>query len=166
MKKLIIALLCVVLLAGCGAKETFETVDDLVVQPAMAQAQQVYLSFPEETAVETMDNGTRGKLYLCDGYTITVQTYASGDLDRTVEETTGFSRERISLIETLQNNVKHYDCAWSAVGENGDQICRAAILDDGNYHYVVTLMTPAENAESLRQTWQAILGSVSLLNTD
>ena len=165
-KKWIIVLLSVFVLAGCDAKETFETVDDLAITPAVADAQRVHISFPEETLMQTMEDASGGKLYLCDGYTITVQAFASGDLERTVQETTGFSTDRISLIETHVNNVVRYDCAWSAAGEAGDQVCRAAILDDGNYHYVVTMMTPAENAENLVQTWQMVLGSVSLLSTD
>ena len=159
-------LLLVFVLTGCEAKETFETVDDLAITPAVTEAKRVHVSFPEETLVQTMEDASGGKLYLCDGYTITVETFSSGDLERTVQETTGYSTDRISLIQTKAGNAMRYDCAWSAAGEAGDQVCRAAILDDGDYHYVVTMMTPAENAENLIQTWQVVLGSVSLFSTD
>lgn len=166
MKKLWILLLCVFLLTGCGAKETFETVDDLYITEVSAYPKDVSLALPEEAAVSVMDNGEGGRLYLCDGYVLTVQTMTSGDLEKTLLETTGFSKEDLTLMETDYYGTTRYDCVWSNAGENGDQVCRAAILDDGTCHYVVTVMAPAETAGQLRQTWQSLLDSISLISTD
>lgn len=166
MKRLWILLLCVFLLGGCGAKETFETVDDSFVSPVSAPMKQVSLSLPKEAAISVMDNGEGGRLYLCDGYVLTVQTMDSGDLQKTLRETTGFSKENLTLMETDHYGTTRYDCVWTSAGETGDQVCRAAILDDGNCHYVVSVMAPAETAGQLRQTWQSLLDSISLISTD
>lgn len=165
-KRLWILLLCVFLLTGCGAKETFETVDDLYLTPASASMKQVSLALPKEAAISVMDNGEGGRLYLCDGYVLTVQTMESGDLEKTLLETTGFSKNDLTLMETDHYGTTRYDCVWTSAGETGDQVCRAAILDDGTCHYVVTVMAPAENAGGLRQTWQNLLDSISLISTD
>lgn len=166
MKKLWILLLCGFLLAGCGAKETFETVDDSFATPVSASVKQVSLSLPKEAAVTVMDNGEGGRLYLCDGYVLTVQTMESGDLQRTLRETTGFSKEDLTLMETDHYGTARYDCVWTSAGETGDQVCRAAILDDGTCHYVVSVMAPAETAGELKETWQNLLDSISLISTD
>lgn len=166
MKKLWAVLILVTLLAGCGAKQTFETVSDLNDVSAMAQMQQVELSLPEEAAAPSIENPEAGKLYLCDGYTLAVQTMESGDLDKTLRQLTGYGRSQLTLMQTNRNGIDRYECVWSAVGEDGDQIGRAVILDDGCYHYSVTTMASAQRAGELATTWQEIFDSVKLVSTD
>ena len=47
MKKCWMFLVLAVLLCGCGAKETFETVADDLVQPVMASPRQITVQLPE-----------------------------------------------------------------------------------------------------------------------
>lgn len=163
-KKLaIMALLCV-LLTGCTAKETFETVDDLYVQPA-AQPQFLHLDMPEEAAVPTLEHETTGSIYLCDGYTMTVQVLPGGSLDTTLAQLTGFPSDRLTTMHTKQADVDRYECVWTAAGEGEDQVGRLVVLDDGSYHYAVTVMAPAETAGQLTKTWQKLLNS-AVLSTD
>lgn len=166
MKKLWAVLILATLLAGCGAKQTFETVSDLNDVSAMAQMQQVELSLPEEAATPSMENPDAGKLYLCDGYTLTVQTLESGDLDKTLRQLTGYGRSQLTLMQTNRNGIDRYECVWSAAGEEGDQIGRAVILDDGSYHYSVTAMASAQRAGEFTAIWQEIFDSVKLVSTD
>ena len=166
MKRIIIAAASALLLVGCGTQETFETVDDTLVQPVLAPMQQVQISLPKDAAMPTMDNGENGKIYLCDGYTVTVQTFSGGDLNETLLQVTGFSRESLTMMETRQGETVRYDCSWSAMGEGENQVCRCAILDDGIYHYVVTVMAPESQAGTLQESWQNMLSSITLLNTD
>lgn len=166
MKKLLLVLVCAVMLTGCGAQDTMETIADDNVTPVMVQIQQVQVTLPNEAAVATLESTDAGKLYLCDGYVVTVQTMEAGDLDRTLRQCTGFSRKQLTVMETVKNEIKRYDCVWSAAGEGGDQVARAAILDDGSYHYVVTVMADFESAGDLAKTWQEILDSITLNRID
>ena len=165
MKKIIAVLALGLLLTGCGGQLTLETVLDTYETPA-AQAQQVELTLPEDAALATIGSADTGKLYLCDGYSVTVQTVGAGDLDHTLRQTTGFAKEQLTVIQTHVGDITHYDCVWSALGEEGEQTCRGVILDDGCYHYVVTVMADAEIAGQLTETWNEILRSVTLINTD
>lgn len=162
MKRLRIILALSLLLTGCGAQQTFETVDDVQAAPVMAQMQKISFVLPDEAAVPAIENGDGEKLYLCDGYTIAVQTMEAGDLGRTLRQLTGFDRDQLTLMQTEQTGIKRYDCVWSAAGEGGDQVCRAAVLDDGSYHYAVTVMAEFSTAGDLTETWRTILNSVSL----
>ena len=164
MKKLAIFGLLCLLLTGCGAKETFETVDDLYLQPA-AQPQFLHLDMPEEAAVPTMEHEENGSVYLCDGYTMTVQVLPGDSLDATLNQLTGFTSDRLTLMHTKQAETDRYESVWSAVGEGEDQVGRLVILDDGNYHYAVTVMAPAETAGELTKTWQKLLNS-AVISTD
>lgn len=163
MKKCVVLILCLVLLlAGCGSQQTLETIADDLLQPVMAPMQQLKLTLPENASAMVMEHESMGKLYICDGYTVTVQTMAGGDLDETIRELTGFSRENLTVMQTHQNGVHRTSCVWTAVGEGGDQVGRALILDDGHYHYTVTVMAEAELAGELDSDWQNIFDSAAL----
>ena len=166
MKKCWILLALTLFLTGCGTQETFETISDVQDMSVMAQMQQLELSLPEEAAAASMENPDAGKIYLCDGYTLTVQTMGSGDLDRTLRQLTGYSKEQLTVMETQQGSIKRYESVWSAAGEGGDQVGRTVILDDGSYHYAVTVMADFGAAGDLTPAWQKILRSVRLVSTD
>lgn len=159
MKKCWIIVLCGVLLSGCGARETFETISDSYVAGAAAAALQVKVELPEDAAVVTMENQDGGKLYLCDDYCVTVQTLAGGNLDGTVRTVTGYGLDDLTLMETTQGNLTRYDLVWTSAGEGGDQVGRAAILDDGNYHYVLSAMADAGKTEAVSEDWQQLFQS-------
>lgn len=165
MKKCWIILALFLLLTGCGAQETFETISDNYAAPVSAALYEVQVALPEEAAAPAMEAEDGSKLYLCDGYTVTVQTMESGDLDRTLRETTGFNKDSLTVMETQKDGFKRYECVWSAAGEGEDAVGRAVILDDGSCHYVVTVMANYTQAGALSAAWQHILDSVTLVST-
>jgi len=166
MKKCLFLLLLPLLLTGCGDQETYETVSDEILQPVAAIAQQTVVQLPDGAAVSVMQNDEEGTLYFCQGYTMTMQTMEAGDLNRTVKAVTGYGKDDLQLIRSGSHDAVRYDCVWAAAGEGEDQVGRAAILDDGNYHYVLTCMTGASQAEALQEHWQALFESFSLASTD
>ena len=149
-------------LTGCGMAETFETVGDDLLQPVMGQIRQIDLDLPESAAAPVMNEDDGGKLYLCDGYVLTVQTLDGGDLNRTVRNLSGFSVEDITILETHTQGIKRYDWVWSAAGEGGDQVGRAVVLDDGSHHYCVTVMADEQTAGSLDDQWTRLFATVAL----
>ncbi len=166
MKKVCILMFLVALLSGCAAQPVFETVSDQLEAPVMAQMQQLKVALPKEATAPTLQNEENGALYLCDGYTLSIQTMEAGDLDATMRSLTGFSKDQLTVMETAKHGIKRYDCVWSAAGEGGDQVARAVILDDGSYHYAVTVMTDFASAGDLAATWKEILDSVKFSDTD
>ena len=163
MKKLAILLLISVLLSGCGTRETFETVSDNVIQSVMGVEREVELQLPSHAASPVVNTDDGGKLYLCDGYALTVQTLSAGDLDRTVRSLSGFGADQVAVMETAMQSVKRYEWVWSAAGEGGDQMGRALVLDDGNRHYCLTVMAQAQAAGALESEWSGIFSSFRLV---
>ena len=161
MKKICVILAVILLLSGCAAKETFETVGDENIQQVAGAAQQIQVVLPQEAAAQTVQN-EYGQLYFCDGYEITLQTMEAGDLDRTLRQLTGFGADSLTVIETGLTAAARYDCVWTAAGEGGDMVGRAAILDDGSYHYCMTVMAAEEDAGALRDTWKDLFDSFTL----
>lgn len=165
-KKLGIVLALGLVLSGCGAQETFETVSDLYAQPVSATLQQVVLDLPDEASATVMQSETAGTMYLCDDYTITLQTMESGDLDKTLRAATGYGKDQLQLMQTRIGNTKRYECAFVSAGEAENQVGRVCILDDGSYHYVLTVMAGEYEAGELTQTWKTLMESFRLVSPE
>ena len=161
-----IVLLAALLFAGCQAQDTMETVADDLALPVSATMMHAVYSLPQEAALAVMGSDEEGSVYLCDGYTVTVQTLPGGDLDETLRKTTGFSASELTLMQTAQDGCDLVQCAWSAVSEEGEQVGRLKLLDDGAYHYVISCMAPAQNAQELLPVWQDLFGSFRLVSPE
>ena len=166
MKKCCLLALVLLMLSGCGAQEAFESLSDDYIQPVSAPVWQVVLDVPQDASVTVLEGENTGKLYLCDDYTVAVQTFASGDLHTTLRTLTGYEKENLTLIQTLQDGAKRYECVWSAAGEGGDQVGRACLLDDGNYVYAVTVMAEETRAGELSDVWQELFDSFRLVSPE
>ncbi len=161
-KRLSIFLLFCVLLTGCSTTETFETLGPIQHQPEAAPAMaSVQLALPESAAVEAFGGGSES-VYDCDSYTLVLQTFLSGDLHSTVKSLSGFSPENLTVMESGFGEVMRYDWVWTAAGESGDMICRASVLDDGNYHYCISTLASAQDAGVLATEWNKLFSSFSL----
>ena len=160
MKKLLI-LMVMLLLSGCGAEETFETVADEMALQVLAQPREIQMTLPEETLLPAMESDGR-TLYLCNGYDVAVQTLSSGDLNATIRQLSGFDREELTIMETDSGAYRCYEFVWTAATDLGEQVGRAMILDDGTYHYTLTAMAPAEKALNYQEIWNGLFESFGI----
>ncbi len=160
MKKLLVILIVMLLLTGC-ATQTFETVDDLNDVQAIATPATLLLDLPEEAAAPAMQ-GASGTLYFCGDYDIMVEVMPSGNLSNTLQTLTGFEGNELDLMQTVRCGVDCYEGVWSAAGEAGDHVGRVLVLDDGSFHYCVSIMSMAEDAGHCTEQWNEILESVAL----
>lgn len=161
MKKCIAIGMLALLLSGCGAEETMETIADELVLPVMAQPQEISVELPGEAAMPAVESDS-GRIYVCDDYEIVIQNYSSGDLNATVQELSGYSLDDLTVMATTQDGVDRYDFVWASAGEGGDQLGRAVILDDGDYHYTMSVTRPAATTETSQITWSQVFGSFAL----
>ena len=161
MKQLAIIALALCLV-GCKAKSELETLSDEIVAEPAAAAQPMQIPMPPDAAVAVFQGEDGSTLYLCDGYTVTVQTYEAGDLSKTLLDATGFSADSLRPMQTKQGENIRYDCVWTAAGEGEEQVGRLALIDDGNYHYVLSAMAPASQTGRLQQPWQSLFDGFAL----
>lgn len=162
MKKLFLIALAVLMLSGCGSQPVFETVDDLPVSGEPAQAKEIVVSLPKGASVPTLEGENNACLYDCGDYILTTHVFSGGDIDGTLQMLTGFPGANLSHMKTKQQNMDRYDCVWTAAGENGEEVGRAVVLDDGAYHYAVSVLADAELAGELLGQWKTVLNSVKL----
>ncbi|MBR2421681.1 MAG: hypothetical protein IKB09_04950 [Oscillospiraceae bacterium] len=165
MKRILLLLLLAAFLTGCGAKETFEVVEDIIPAEPVLAAKQFFVSLPDEAVTPTFQTDSE-ELYVCADYTISKQILPSGDTERTITAVTGMTSEELEVIKTTHAAYDRYDLVWTAAGEDGPQLGRACIFDDGNYHYVLTTLSGEETAGRLRQEMQQMYDSCKLLDPD
>ena len=162
MKKLWVIPILALLLAGCGGEKTLETVGDVEETPTIATHQRVLLQLPEELSTPVLQSEKTGTLYICDDYSVTVQTVAAGDLNKTIHNATGMNREDLQIMQTEEKGVKRYRWVWATGGENGVEVGRGCVLDDGHYHYVLTAMADEKAATRVQPAWKEIFSSFRL----
>ena len=159
MKRWLWMIVLAVLLCGCKAEETLETVSDEWIVPVMAQPREISVRLPDNVVVPVMEQDGR-KLYMGQNYEILLETLAAGDLNDTIRTISGFEKEQLTVLQTRQEELDRYEFVWTATGERGELLGRAVILDDGDYHYCMTVLRDAE--ESI-VVWQDVFSSFALL---
>ena len=147
------------LLCGCGAEQTMETVQDEWMVPAMAQPREISVRLPEELWAPALEQDDR-RLFMGQGYEILLETLDSGDLNATVRTLSGYETEQLTVLETRQGDADRYDFVWTTAGERGDRLGRAAILDDGTYHYCLSVLRDAGETQIV---WRDVFGSFELV---
>lgn len=164
LKKWFLLLLMMGMLTGC-ASPTFETLGDIPHQQVAAPTpRKVVLTLPEEAqqAVWSQNGDT---MYLCDDYTIHLQTLNAGDLQGSIRQISGFDREKLTVMESVCGDHDRYEWVWTAPGEGGDAVFRCVLLSDGDFHYALTVSADATEAGGLTDQWNALLGSFCLEKT-
>lgn len=160
MKKCLIIVALVLVLAGCSTP-TLENVGDVYAPDAQLQMRNLTFDLPEDADTQVLESDS-GKLYFCDGYEISVQTFSSGDLNDTLLQISGYDRSRVTVFQTKEGTAERYDCVWVSAGDGGDEVHRAVILDDGRYHYCLCVTAAAMEAGSLQDSWSSLFSSVGL----
>ena len=161
MKRMLVFALVMMLLSGCAAEETLETIADDLVQPVMAQPREIAVSLPGEASIPTMEGDT-GRMYLADDYEIYIQTLESGDLDATIQTVSGYSKDSLTVINTKSDGIERYEFVWVSAGENGERLGRGVVLDDGSHHYVMTVLRDADTTETSQIVWNDVFSSFRL----
>ena len=161
MKFMTMLLILSALLCGCGQGQTVETVTDTLETEPLPEPREVSVELPGEAAVPAMEDGG-SRYYLCKDYEISMDTRPSGDLRQTIRDLSGCDPETLTVLETAEPGAKRYDFVWTSAGEKGQRLGRAAVMDDGNYHYTLSVLRDADSTESLQVVWRQVFSSFHL----
>lgn len=162
MKQFFLLLLAAALLCGCGAEQTVETVADEWVVPVMAVPKEISLTLPGEASVCAVESDS-GRLYIGDGYEVAVQTLSGGDMDATLRTLTGFSQKELTVMQTGSGSIKRYEFVWACAGEGGQKLGHGVLLDDGDYHYCLSILRDAEPKEISQVIWSEVIQSFEVI---
>lgn len=161
MKKLLLFLLLPVLLCGCGARETMETIADQTVEVLAARPARISVRLPEGAVAPVLD--TEGQqVYLAEDYEIIIETLSSGNLSETIRSLSGYDKDSLTVMETQCQGITRYDFVWTSAGEPGERLGRAVILDDGCYHYCMTVLRDTDTTQNTQIVWSDVFQSFAL----
>ena len=138
-----------------------ETVADVWDVPAMANPREILVDLPEDAAASVLESDA-GCIYMGEDYEILLETMEAGDLDGTLRKLCGKGKEELTVLEREQEGLKRYEFVWAAAGETGEQLGRCAVLDDGSYHYCLTVLYPAEAEKTSNVAWSEVFQSFSV----
>ena len=158
MKKLCLLLTLAVLLCGCNKKDYETRAAPCGVEEITAPGV-ISIDVPDGLSAPVMSTQEGDRLYIADHYEVSLQTMAGGDIDATLKSCTGFDSSRLTLLETAKDGLKRYDCAFTALGEAAQTVGRLTVLDDGNYHYVLTVITDGAYGAEMTAAWQQLSDS-------
>ena len=83
-----------------------------------------------------------------------------------VKTLTGKPSEELQIIKTVHDTHDRYDFVWTAAGEEGLQLGRACILDDGNYHYTLSTLAQEQASGALQKTFSDMYDSCKLISPE
>ncbi len=158
MKKMLCVLAVMLGLCGCSGPEYETMADEYTPLPAQEKAN-VVIALAQEVETAAFGGDDSRSLTFCDGYTVCQETFDAGDLNKTLQTVTGYSRDQLTLLKQMQSGAVRYDFVFTCAGEGGSQICRGSILDDGNYHYVLTAMASEALSGALQGSWESLFSS-------
>lgn len=162
MRKWVCVALMLFLLTGCGKEETLETISDAYVEPVSAQPGKISVELPDDVVAPVMDS-TSEQVYLCSGYEIIIETKVGGDLNDTIQTICGYDKKDVTIMTTQDGDAQRHEFVWASAGEEGERIGRAVILDDGNYHYCMSILRDADTTEGSQIVWGNVFNSFHLV---
>lgn len=167
LKKWISLILTTLLLSGCGAEPVYETIGDVWAndEPVFAPAG-IEFAAPEDAQMEVMEGDSGEKIYRIGDWELWTGTYTAGDLSATLEEVTGLQSGNLTVISRQVGNYACHETAWTTTGEDGTWVAQTAVIEDGGYHYALSMMVPQEDADQLGRFFTQVLGSVNLAYID
>lgn len=156
----LLLILMTILLCGCTTQETFETIADESVRTVMAQPREISVRLPDNAVAPVLEGETE-QVYMSEDYEIVIETLSAGDLDATIRNICGYGRDQLTIMETQWDDVTRYEFVWAAAGEKGDRLGRAVVLDDGQFHYCMSVLRDAETVTQV--VWRDVFASFTLV---
>ena len=119
MKKLCFLLVLMMCLSGCVHNElpVMETVADDVMEPVTAEPKPMAVWLPEGAAAQTV--AVAGECYTWGECELRLLTLPGGDIRATLQQLTGLSPDRLTVMEYERDGLQLYQTVWSATGEEG-----------------------------------------------
>ena len=165
MKILLIFVLLLYSMAGCGTQVVYETIGNSCEEPQpVAQPCELQLRLPEGTVMETMDADGSG-YYTLGQWEIWTRVLPGGDLHQTLQTIAPVDPDGLTLIKREINGYECVETTWSAAGEEGESVVRAGVIQDGGYHYCICLCVPQSDAREAEELFGQIFRTAVLTDT-
>ena len=154
-----LALLC----ACSAAAPVWETVsdgEDMAAFSAQDAPYTMHFDVPADAVETAGENGQPVYVQQNGGYTIAGRTLYAANAESAVHMLTGQAAESVCVIETVKYGLPAYHFTWYE--QETQQLCRAAMIMDGQMCYVLTVSQPEGLGTEYDNTVQQVFASWSL----
>ena len=162
MRRILVFFAAALLLSGCGSEAVFETVADEWAAPVMAKPREISVRLPDHVVAPVLES-ENGQIYLCEDYEILIEQKEAGDVAGTIQSLCGYTMSELTVLQRKEEFGSRYEFVWACAGEAGERLGRAVILDDGNYHYCMSVLRPAGEEKTSQIVWSDVFSSFSLV---
>lgn len=165
MKKCVVWVMAALLLTGCAAEPVYETIGDVWAnsEPVSAPGM-IEFAMPDGAQMEVLEESA-SRCYTVGEWEIWTQVCPGGDIRSTMAQVTGIGADALTIVTRQMQGMACYETAWSTTGEDGMKVGRTAVMDDGNYHYCVSVTVPETDANEVAEFYGQILDSVTVSDT-
>lgn len=158
-------LLCVLLvLTGCSAIPTWETVEDMVPSvPASAWQEEAYViqaGLPAGAALTAESVGC--KIYEAGDMEIETTTFLSSDLNSAVKRLSGYEADRVSILQTSRFGMPEYRFAWYSQTAEGGRLYQTDLVMDDAVCYAVVCSMPEDAGGSFTEEVRPVFAAFGL----
>lgn len=164
--KIILAWIAMVgVLCGCAAEPVYETIADSWEQTAPAASPgKMEVPLPEGAEMEVME-ALGDSYYRVGNWELWTKVLTGGDVQKSFEALSALDVRGLTVLERDRGDLRCYETTWAVTSEEGGQVVRAGILDDGNYHYCICLSAPEDEAGDAGQVFSEVFQAVRITNT-
>jgi len=168
MRRIFPFLALLMLFSGCEkrAEIVYETVTDVLPVCAVADAPyQIEVALPGDAVEITSD--VTGTLYEASNgaYSIFTRVMVSDSLDAAVYALSGFAQPQIR-VDSDANSAQICQFAWCSAGEQGEMVCRAKVIRQGDYCYALCFSLKEGLGREYNGCMNDVFSSFSLIPTE
>lgn len=165
MKIGLLLLITALVLSGCTAEPTFETIGN-VWENSHAEELPASIEFglPDDIVMEVMESDDNCRSYQIGDWMLWTEICNGGDIAATMKMLTGM--EDAEMISHPSGMYSCHETAWAVTEEEGEYVMRAAVIPKGAYHYCLSMKAPVEDARQMGEVFSQILENVYLNDTD
>ena len=153
------------MLAGCSARPVYETIGNACQGFADTEPMNIQMWLPQEAILEASESNGESR-YICGNWEIWTVICPGGDLNQTLETMSGMDPQYMTVMSRKMGEYTCHETVWSTTGESGTMICHGAVLEDGNHHYCIGLVSSEAESAEAKAVFDQILESVSLIGTE
>lgn len=148
------------LLTGCSIQTaSWETVEDHSVSAEQA-LYGIAVGLPETALTDEVEGCRR---YETQSLQVEVSTFFASDFDDAIHRLSGFSADKLTILQTQRFGLPEYQFAWYCQTEEGGKLCRADMVMDGMTCYAVVCCAPENGGEAAREEARQVFSSFGLL---
>ncbi len=163
MKVILVVGMLLIFLTGCGVQTAqWETIGDFTPEMDSILASELYgitTALPETAITDSSENR---RCYELNDLQIEVSTFFASDAETAIKNLSGFSMDKLTVLQTERFSMPEYQFAWFSQTEEGGRLCRADLVMDGMVCYSIVCSAAEDAGDTVWEEATQVFSSFGL----